>query len=157
MNKAHDFVSQIVWTGNRGDGTRRYRGYDRTWEIRVPGREVIRCSNDPMLGGDPARPNPEDLLISALSACHMLWYLHLASDAGIVVTQYEDSPVGHGETAADGSGRFLAATLRPLVHVLPGADLAKADALHKEVAKFCFIARSVNFPVRYEPRTREVA
>ena len=47
-----------------------------------------------MLGGDPARPNPEDLLLSALSACHMLWFLHLASGKGIVVRSYEDAPLG---------------------------------------------------------------
>ncbi|MCH5375761.1 MAG: OsmC family peroxiredoxin, partial [Planctomycetes bacterium] len=77
---------------NRGTGTSAYRAYDRTWMIEIPGREVIHCSNDPMLGGNPDLPNPEDLLISALSACHMLWYLHLASVAGITVLHYEDHP-----------------------------------------------------------------
>src|SRR5579871_4650165 len=98
MSTKHDFTSLIVWTGTRGDGTRSYRGYDRTWEIRTPGKAVVQCSNDPLLGGDPSRANPEDLLISALSACHMLWYLHLASESGIVVVHYEDAPIGHGET-----------------------------------------------------------
>ncbi len=156
MSTKHDFTSRIVWTGNRGDGTRSYRGYDRTWEIRTPGKAVVQCSNDPLLGGDPARANPEDLLISALSACHMLWYLHLASESGIVVVHYEDAPVGHGETASNGAGRFLAATLRPEVHVRPGADLVKADALHHEVSRYCFIARSVNFPVSYQASYHEV-
>src|ERR1700753_1201317 len=123
MSRKHDFTSRIVWTGNRGDGTRTYRGYDRTWEIQTPGKAVVQCSNDSMLGGDPSRANPEDLLISALSACHMLWDLHRASAAGIVVVHYEDSPVGHGETDSSGAGRFLAATLRPTVHVRAGADL----------------------------------
>lgn len=156
MTRRHDFSSHIVWTGNRGQGTSSYRGYDRTWEIRSAGKPVIACSNDPMLGGDPARPNPEDLLLSALSACHMLWYLHLASAAGIVVVDYADSPVGHGETTSNGAGRFLAATLRPLVKVRMGADLAKADALHHEVSKYCFIARSVNFPIEYEATYEQV-
>lgn len=150
MSHRHDFTSTIVWTGNRGQGTSTYRGYDRTWEIRTPGKPVITCSNDPMLGGDPTQPNPEDLLLSALAACHMLWYLHLASKAGIVVVHYDDSPVGHGETAADGAGRFLEGVLRPRIRVKDGADLERADALHHEVSKYCFIARSVNFPIRYE-------
>jgi organic hydroperoxide reductase OsmC/OhrA len=107
------------------------------------------------LGGDPSRPNPEDLLLSALSACHMLWYLHLASNAGIVVTHYEDSPIGLGETAANGAGRYLAATLRPIIRVVAGADVAKANTLHHEVSKYCFIARSVNFPVTYEATYEE--
>jgi organic hydroperoxide reductase OsmC/OhrA len=156
MSKKHDFTSRIVWTGNRGDGTRSYRGYDRTWEIRTPGKAAVHCSNDPLLGGDPSLANPEDLLISALSACHMLWYLHLASEAGIVVIRYEDAPIGHGETDSSGAGRFLAATLRPEVHVRSGADLARADALHHEVSRYCFIARSVNFPVSYQASYHEV-
>jgi len=154
MAQRHDFVSRIVWTGNRGEGTRSYRGYDRAWNIELPGKAVIACSNDPLLGGDPTRMNPEDLLISALSACHMLWYLHLASNAGIVVTAYRDDPVGHGESLPNGAGRFLSAVLRPTISVREGADLDRAAELHHEVHDFCFIARSVNFPVRYEPTIR---
>ena len=147
MAKLHDFASSIVWTGNRGEGTRDYKGYDRTWDIALPGKDIIHCSNDPLLGGDPANMNPEDLLISALSACHMLWYLHLASKAEIVVTGYRDDPIGHGETLPNGAGRFLAAVLRPKISVIEGADLKFADELHHKVHDFCFIARSVNFPV----------
>lgn len=150
MAKLHDFVSKIVWTGNRGEGTRTYKGYDRTWDIALPGKDTIHCSNDPLLGGDAAKMNPEDLLISALSACHMLWYLHLASNAGIVVTDYRDDPVGHGETLPNGAGRFLSAVLRPGISVRAGADLEIAATLHTKVHDFCFIARSVNFPVSYE-------
>ena len=150
MSKQHPYSSTIVWTGNRGTGTAEYRGYDRTWEIRTPGKPVIHCSNDPLLGGDPSRPNPEDLLLSALSACHMLWYLHLASDAGFVITGYEDAPVGIGETSPDGAGRFLRATLRPTIRIGRGFDRERADALHHRVHHYCFIARSVNFPVEYE-------
>ena len=147
----HDYVSHIEWTGNRGQGTRSYRGYDRTWTIAVPGKPVIACSNDPLLGGDPGLMNPEDLLISALSACHMLWYLHLAANAGIVVQAYRDDPLAVGEVLAGGEGRFVSATLRPSVTTEAGADLARAEAIHHEVHRYCFIARSVNFPVRYAP------
>ncbi len=152
----HEYESRIEWTGDRGDGTRSYRGYDRTWEIRTEGKPVIACSNDPLLGGDPTKPNPEDLLISSLASCHMLWYLHLASTAGIVVRSYVDRPVGVGETAKNGAGRFLRATLRPVIEVEQGADLARAEAIHHEIHEYCFIARSVNFPVSYEPRFIEV-
>jgi hypothetical protein len=150
MAKQHDFTSSIIWTGNRGEGTRAYKGYDRTWDIALPGKDIIHCSNDPLLGGDPAKMNPEDLLISALSACHMLWYLHLASNAGIVVTGYRDDPIGQGETLPNGAGRFLAAVLRPKISVQEGADLRLAGELHHKVHDFCFIARSVNFPVSYD-------
>ena len=147
----HPFTSHIAWTGNRGTGTATYRGYDRTWDIATAGKPVTHCSNDPRLGGDPGLPNPEDLLISSLAACHMLWYLHLASSARIVVTAYHDDPEGHGESTPDGAGRFVGATLRPHIVVAAGTDLVAAAAIHHEIGKVCFIARSVNFPIAYEP------
>lgn len=149
MTKQHDYTSRVEWTGNRGQGTRNYRSYDRTWRVATPGKPPMSCSNDPLLGGDPALHNPEDLLLSSLSACHMLWYLHYASSAGIVVHAYRDDPVGVGESAPDGAGRFLSAILRPQITVADGSDLVRADAIHVEIHKVCFIARSVNFPVTY--------
>ena len=145
----HNFTTGIVWTGNRGEGTRSYRGYDRTWDIAVPGKAPVHCSNDPALGGDPSKMNPEDLLLSALSACHMLWYLHYASEAGVVVTGYRDRPLGRGESLPSGAGRFLSAELRPEIAVAKGTDLAVADAIHGRIHAVCFIARSVSFPVTY--------
>lgn len=148
---AHDYTARVVWTGNRGEGTAHYRAYDRTWDIAVPGKPVVHCSNDPLLGGDPGKMNPEDLLLSALSACHMLWYLHYASDAGLRVLGYEDSPLGQGELGPGGAGRFVKATLRPRVTLPEGSDLAAAEAIHHRIHAVCFIARSVSFPVDYEP------
>ena len=97
MSTEYTYTSAILWTGNRGEGTKTCRGYDRTWEIRTPGKPLVSCSNAPLLGGDPTLHNPEDLLLSALASCHMLWYLHLASTAGIAVTAYEDAPEAVGE------------------------------------------------------------
>ena len=150
MSKQHDYTSQIEWTGNRGEGTRIYRGYDRTWSITTPGKPVIHCSNDPLLGGDPTLPNPEDMLLSALAACHMLWYLHLASEAGITVTGYRDAPLGVGESTPDGAGRFSRAVLRPHSAVGEGVDLRKADEIHHRIHGVCFIAQSVRFPIDYQ-------
>lgn len=152
MAKQHDYISRIEWTGNRGPGTQNYRSYDRTWQVVTPGKPPIACSNDPLLGGDPVLHNPEDLLLSSLSACHMLWYLHYASSAGIIVHAYRDDPVGVGESTPDGAGRFIRATLQPHITVASGTDLARADAIHAEIHKVCFIARSVNFPITYEAR-----
>lgn len=149
---SHDYTTRILWTGNRGEGTAHYRAYDRTWDIAVPGKAPVHCSNDPLLGGDPGRMNPEDLLLSALSACHMLWFLHYASENGITVTGYEDAPTGVGEVGRGGAGRFVSATLRPVIRVKPGADLALADDLHHRIGQVCFIARSVAFPVHHQPR-----
>lgn len=147
----HCYTSRISWTGNLGTGTSGYKAYLRTWDIAIKGKERIHCSNDPLMGGDPGKMNPEDLLISSLSACHMLWYLHLASDAGITVMGYEDSPVATGEVLTSGAGRFTSAILRPQITVLAGTDIDAATAIHHKIHKVCFIARSVNFPVSYEP------
>lgn len=146
----HDYSARVVWTGNRGQGTASYGGYDRTWEVQTPGKPAIACSNDPLLGGDPSRHNPEDLLIAALSSCHMLWYLHYASDAGIAVQAYADNPLVVGESQPSGAGRFLRATLRPMITVPTGTDLSVADAIHSRIHGVCYIARSVNFPVAYQ-------
>lgn len=154
--KEHDFTAQVVWTGNKGEGTKSYRSYTRDWSVTTPGKPEIKCSNDPLLGGDPSLHNPEDMLIATVSACHMLWYLHLASSAKIVVTSYTDNPVGTGQSEPDGTGRFISAVLRPEITVERGTDLAKADQIHHEIHKHCFIARSVNFPIRYEATYTEV-
>lgn len=146
----HDYTATVTWTGNRGQGTATYKGYDRTWEVRTAGKPVIRCSNDPLLGGDPTLHNPEDLLICVLSSCHMLWYLHRASEAGIAVSAYEDTPLAVGQSERSGAGRFLRATLRPRITVPAGTDLAVADAIHAGIHAVCYIARSVNFPVDYK-------
>lgn len=148
--KAHNYTARIQWTGNRGDGTRTYSGYDRTWNVETPGKPVIQCSNDPLLGGDPSLPNPEDMLIASLSACHMLWFLHLASKQRIVVTNYSDAPIAFGKTEPSGAGRFVSATLRPKITLENIANAERADQIHGEIHKYCFIARSVAFPVSFE-------
>jgi organic hydroperoxide reductase OsmC/OhrA len=147
----HEYTSRIEWTGNRGDGTASYRGYDRTWDIATPGKPIVHCSNDPLLGGNPGLPNPEDLFLSSLAACHMLWFLHYASEAGIAIESYRDTPVGIGESSPGGAGRFVRAILKPHIVVRAGGDLKQADAIHARIHAVCFIARSVNFPVSYEP------
>ena len=151
MSDLHDYRTRIAWTGNTGTGTSTYRAYRRTWDIEIDGKPIIHCSNDPLLGGNPALHNPEDLLISALSACHMLWYLHLCANAGIVVTSYRDSPVGTGEVEPNGAGRFLKAELRPKITISQQSDAEIAEKLHGEVHNYCFIARSMNFPVTIQP------
>jgi organic hydroperoxide reductase OsmC/OhrA len=145
---AHEYRVHLAWTGNTGSGTRDYRSYERAHELQTSGKPVIPASSDPAFRGDGARYNPEELLVASLSSCHMLWYLHLASDAGIVVTAYRDDPVGLMRENADGSGEFVDVLLRPTVTTRQGTDAAAAAALHGRAHALCFIARSVNFPVR---------
>ncbi len=151
MTMTNKFPARLIWTGNSGTGTSGYNDYERTWDMALPGKQVVHCSNDPALGGDPSKYNPEDLLITALSACHMLWYLHLSSVENITVTRYEDNPLGTGKSSPDGSGEFVEALLRPEIHISQDSNAERARELHFEIHKYCFIARSVKFPVRHEP------
>ncbi len=150
MPTSHPYRASVRWTGNRGVGTLDYRAYGREHEIEIAGKSPIPGSADPRFRGDPARPNPEELLVAALSACHMLWYLHLCADSGIVVEAYLDQAEGTLETGSDGSGQVTAVTLRPKVTISRGST-SLATELHLQAHRKCFIARSVNFPVLCDP------
>ena len=149
MARTHRYEVSVVWTGNRGTGTSRYGDYDRTHEISAGAKPVIAGSSDPAFRGDAARYNPEDLFVASLSACHMLWYLHLCAEAGVVVRAYEDAARGEMIEDRDG-GRFTRVVLRPRVRVSPGSDPETARRLHNEAHRRCFIANSVSVPVEHE-------
>jgi organic hydroperoxide reductase OsmC/OhrA len=157
MPREHQYRVTTTWTGNLGMGTSDYRAYSRNHEIAIPGKSVpLPGSADSAFRGDPTRYTPEELLVASLSACHMLWFLHLCADAGIVVTEYEDAASGtlaeHVVTDPDaGSGEFTRVTLRPRVMIVDPARIADATALHQRAHHLCYIARSVNFPVEYQP------
>jgi organic hydroperoxide reductase OsmC/OhrA len=153
-HREHRYRVQTVWTGNTGTGTANYRGYQRAHETRVEGKPTIPGSSDPGFRGDAARWNPEELLVSSLSSCHMLWYLHLCADAGIVVTEYVDEATGLMEETADGGGYFSRVVLKPVVTISGPEDIERAKSLHHDAHAKCFIANSVNFPVDCEPVVR---
>jgi len=150
-DKQHHYAVSVTWTGNQGTGTASYRGYSRDHLIEAEGKPGIEGSSDPAFRGDPARWNPEDLLVASLSACHKLWYLGLCAEAGIVVLAYEDRAEGEMLETPNGAGQFTSVTLRPRVTLAAGTDLDKARSLHHLAHQKCFIARSVNFPVGHEP------
>ena len=147
----HRYALTVRWTGNLGAGTSTYRGYSRDHDVEIPGLPVLRGSADPTFHGDRQRYNPEQLLLAALSQCHMLSFLHVAVKRGVVVTAYEDRAEGLMRTNRDGSGQFESVTLKPRVTVAESAAPDLLEELHVEANKVCFIARSVNFPVLHEP------
>ncbi len=128
MPRTHDYSAVVRWTGDRGTGTSGYRDYDRAHEVSADGKPVIAGSSDPAFRGDPARWSPEELLVVALSQCHMLWFLHLAAVAGVVVTGYVDRPWGEMTEEADGGGRFTRVVLRPEVTVADASMRARGCA-----------------------------
>ena len=149
--REHSYAVTVTWTGNTGSGTSSYRGYQRTHEVAVRGKPVVPASSDPEFLGDPARYNPEEMLVASLSSCHMLWYLHLCSVEGIVVEAYEDIAEGVMIEDGDGGGRFSQVILQPEITLKAGSDAARATALHRDAHAKCFVANSVNFPIRHEP------
>jgi organic hydroperoxide reductase OsmC/OhrA len=152
MPRRHSYETQSIWTGDRGQGTSDYRAYARTYDTTTAGRPAIPGSSDPAFRGDADRWNPELLLVAALSQCHMLSYLHRCAVSGVVVTAYEDAAEGVMVETDDGGGHFQDVVLRPLVTVSEPGMVERAQALHEDAAALCFIAASVNFPVRHEPR-----
>jgi len=151
MKKEHTYKTALTWTGNTGEGTKDYKSYNRNHTISVEDKPDILGSSDPLFRGDKTRHNPEDLLVSALSACHMLWYLHLCAVSGITVVEYSDNAEGTMQETADGGGYFTEVILRPSVVITDAAQIDKANKLHRDANKLCFIANSCNFPVRHIP------
>ncbi|HLV96914.1 MAG TPA: OsmC family protein [Candidatus Acidoferrales bacterium] len=155
MAHLHRYEVTVEWTGNIGTGTSAYKAYERSHVISSgPQKPPIPGSSDPAFRGDPARWNPEELLVASLSVCHKLWYLHLCAISGVVVTSYIDRAEGEMEETADGGGHFVRVVLKPQVTIAPASDIAKARELHATAHAKCFIANSVNFPVEHEPEIR---
>lgn len=153
----HNYGLTVNWTGNRGEGTSGASCYDRDHVVSAPGKPDLAASSDPSFRGDAERWNPEELLVASLSSCHMLWYLGLAAASGVTVTGYIDSPTGVMTEQSDGSGQFVEVTLAPVVSVADPSMVARAEKLHASASSKCFIARSVNFPVRHTPTTQVAA
>jgi organic hydroperoxide reductase OsmC/OhrA len=149
--KTHTYKVDVTWTGNNGQGTADYKSYERAHEIIAAGKHVIEGSSDTVFRGDKSRYNPEELLVAALSACHLLSYLHLCAVAGVIVTEYVDKADGVMVEADSGGGHFTEVTLKPAVTITKDSDAALAKELHGRAHHLCFIANSVNFPVRTEP------
>jgi len=151
MSKQHTYQLSIKWTGNNGNGTADYASYERSHRVSVAGKKPLDCSSDSPFRGDKTKHNPEDFLLASLSACHMLWFLHLCADEGIVVTDYHDNAEGKMIQTTNGSGYFTEVILSPVVTVQDVTMISKANELHKKAHQYCFIANSVKFPVYHKP------
>ena len=156
MERKHQYTLTVKWTGNNGTGTSTYRGYERSHTIISENKTDILCSSDPVFRGDKTKYNPEELLVAALSSCHMLSYLHLCADSGIVVVDYIDNPTGIMIESEDGSGNFSDVILYPVVTITDSSMTDKANELHKRANELCFIANSCNFNVHNKPTCQVV-
>jgi len=148
--KNHNYQIQTIWTGNQGKGTLDYKAYNRSHTISAKDKySEILSSSDPSFRGDKTRYNPEELFLSSISSCHMLWYLHLCSTHNITVIDYSDNATGTMQESKNGSGQFTEVTLHPIATILEEEHIEKAKELHNEANKMCFIANSVNFKIRH--------
>ena len=148
--KTHHYEVTTLWDGAAAGPTHDYRSYSREHRVGIEGKVPLSMSADAAFRGDKSLHNPEDLLVASLSSCHLLWYLHLCTEGGVEVLHYEDRASGV-MSEAPGAGRFTEVILRPRVTIGPDSDEAVALALHEEAHRQCFIANSLNFPVRHEP------
>ncbi|HEX6086563.1 MAG TPA: OsmC family protein [Thermoanaerobaculia bacterium] len=150
----HEYRTHLIWDGNRGDGTATYAGYGREHRILIDGKPELLATADAAFRGDAAKHNPEDLLVAALSSCHMLSYLALCARAKLQVVAYEDDARGTMQEDGKGGGRFVEVVLHPVVTLARAEDAARATELHERAHELCFIANSCNFPVRHEAEVR---
>ena len=148
MRKQHGYEVLTRCTGDLGTGTSDYRAYSRDHEVRgAKTSGPILGSSDAGFRGDSTRYNPEELLVASISTCHLLWYLHLCADAGIVVVEYTDVASGTMVETEDGGGHFTEVVLRPQVTITRAQQKEQALRLHEEAHRLCFVANSVNVPV----------
>ena len=146
---AHEYRLTVDWHDD--PGTVDYRSYTRDHVVSADGKPSLDGSADRSFRGSAGRWNPEELLVAALSQCHLLSFLHVAAEAGVVVTAYTDHPVGKMTKDDDGGWSFASVVLHPEVTVAgPCPDL---EPLHHAAHEACFIARSVAFPVTVGPTT----
>ncbi len=139
MKGLHHYHLTVEWTGNKGTGTSSYTAYDRSHTIQIEGKKEILGTSDPSFRGDKTKHNPEDLFLASLSACHMLWYLHLCAEAGVVVVDYKDNATGTMQETADGGGHFTEVILHPHVTVQDVSMVHMAHALHEKAHSFCLL------------------
>lgn len=152
--REHRYSAELKWTGNTGSGTSAYSDYDRTFVIETGNLKVqpILGSSDPAFRGDSKRYNPEEMLLHSVSSCHMLWYLHLCADNGVVITSYSDAPTGKmTEDEKSGVGQFTKIELNPIIKITNEEMMEKAKTLHTKAHRMCFVANSLNFPVSIKP------
>lgn len=144
-----DYRATVRWTRHTEDFS--YETYDRTHDVIYGGGSTQRLSSAPEFKGDAKLVNPEELLVAALSSCHMLTFLAVAAKKRLVVESYEDAAVGSMSKNAKGKLFVSTVVLKPKVSFATPVDEATLAQLHHVAHEGCFIASSVITDVRVEP------
>lgn len=147
-----DYLATVEWRS--GGGFREGR-YSRAHSLSFDGGAVVRGSASPHVVppplSDPAGVDPEEALVASISACHMLWFLHLARDSGLDVVAYRDE--ARGTMGKDDRGRMamIRVALRPEIEFAGGdPDAEMLARLHREAHERCFIANSLRTEIVVE-------
>ena len=151
MQHEHHYALTAKWTGNTGEGTKNVRAYERSHTVTIQGKPELFLTTDNPIVGDKSKLNPEDLLVTAISSCHMLSYLYVCAMEGIAITAYTDNATGIMTEDQSGGGSFKEVSLNPVCYVADERMIEKAIGLHHKAHEICFIANSVNFEVRCNP------
>ena len=151
MAKTHNYKLTTLWNGNFGEGTKNVRSYDRSHTVSILGKPELYLTTDAPLVGDPTKLNPEDLLVSAISSCHMLSYLYVCALEGVIITSYLDNATGTMIEHESGGGNFIDVILNPICQVAEASMIEKALELHHKAHEICYIANSVNFEIKCNP------
>ena len=151
MKHEHKYKLTAKWHGNKGTGTSGLRDYDRSHTVSIANKPELHLTTDNPAVGDKTKLNPEDLLVTAISSCHMLSYLYVCALEGVIVTDYVDHATGTMIEHEAGGGQFKEVTLNPEVTVQDASMIEKALELHHKAHEICYIANSVNFEVHCNP------
>jgi organic hydroperoxide reductase OsmC/OhrA len=152
MKYEHHYQLTNLWKGNTGSGTGSVTGYSRDHTVSFKGKPELHLTTDNAKVGDPSKLNPEDLLVAAVSSCHMLSYLYLCALEGVVIVDYVDEASGTMIEKPEGGGSFKEIILKPVFTVKEASMMEKAMQLHEKAHEICYIANSVNFKVIHQPR-----
>ena len=157
MPDTHQFEALLHWPADPAQPRPPEAVFSRNNILQAPGKAPVPGSSPAVFGGDASRYNPEELMVMSLSECHMLTYLAIAAKKRMTILAYEDRATGSLGMAPSGSGKMSMqeVVLRPKVTVAKGPDLADAMAIHEKAHANCFMANSVNFPVRHDAQIVE--
>ena len=147
----HHFNLHAEWKGNKGEGTKNIRAYDRSHTVSIQGKPQLHLTTDNPAVGDKSKLNPEDLLVASISSCHMLSYLYVCALEGIVITEYSDHATGTMTENENNGGSFKEVILNPVFKVADKSMVQRAIELHHRAHEICFISNSVNFEVICKP------
>jgi organic hydroperoxide reductase OsmC/OhrA len=151
MSHEHHYQLTTVWNGNKGEGTKNVRSYDRSHTVTIKGKPELHLTTDNPSVGDKTKLNPEDLLVTAISSCHMLSYLYVCALEGIIIHDYSDNATGLMIEKDSGAGSFKEVTLNPVFTVDSQSMIQRAVELHHKAHEICYIANSVNFEIKCNP------